>query len=151
MSLLRPLCLIGLIFVWNTGSESYGPPSKIEEATVTRTVQADANACETNSSFLDALTKEARTSSERVFVISRLGAGEKRTIVSRSRLQMARNHLVTSGRLQKEQVVFAEGERVIDKGRLEFYIGSRLYLISLAQRNGDICLTCCNDRLRKSH
>ncbi len=151
MEMLCSALLTSLILCSNGNLEPRKVQATAQEASVTKIVRADANACETNGSYLDMLTNEARSRSQRVFVISRLGIGERRISIGRRRLQMARNHLITSDRLQKEQVVFAEGERVQGEGRLEFYLGSRLFLISLAQRNGNVCLTCCNDRLGESH
>lgn len=112
-------------------------------------VEPVSGACEVNGAYLDALTQEARSRSERVFVIARLGKRESSRALNRRRLHMVRNHLVMSGRLQKDFVVFAEGDRADHEGRLEFYLGSRLYLVSLAEPGNDVCLTCCDDRFPK--
>jgi hypothetical protein len=111
----------------------------------TRVVKGDANACELNSAYLDYMVRDQRANSERIFVISRLGRGESKRSLSRGRLQYARFYLLESGRTQKEKVIFAEGDRVDGEGRVEFYLGSRLYLVSLAERGRNVCLTCCED------
>ena len=117
-----------------------------EQKSGTNIVKGDANACELNSAHLDALTREARATSERVFVIARLGKRERSKALNRRRLHMTRNYIITSGRLVKDNVVFAEGDQADTQGRLEFYLGSKLYLISLVEYGKDVCLTCCDDR-----
>lgn len=121
-----------------------------EQESVARIVKGDANACELNSAYLDALTQDARASSERIFVIARLGKRESSRTLNRRRLHRTRNHLVTSGRLAKGSVIFAEGDQAETKGRLEFYLGSKLYLVSLVEYGKDVCLTCCDDRASPS-
>jgi hypothetical protein len=128
---------------------SYPSVARAQESGETKIVEGGINGCELNSAYLDALTQEARARSERVFVIARLGRGEKSTVLNRNRLHRVRNHLVVTGRLKKDRVVFAEGDRVDSEGRIEFYLGSRLYLVSLAKQGKDVCLTCCDDRFPK--
>jgi hypothetical protein len=111
----------------------------------TQVVEGDANACELNSAYLDYMLMEQRARGERIFVIARLGRGEVNRSLNRRRLWSAGFYLLESGRTRKEQVVFAEGERVDGGGRVEFYLGSRLFLVSLAGRGKNVCLTCCED------
>ena len=114
-----------------------------EQQRDTKVVKGDANACELNSLYLDYLAQDARASSERVFVIARLGRGEKNRALNRMRLSAARFSLAANRELKKETLVFAEGEQTEKEGRLEFYLGSKLYLISLVARGKNVCLTCC--------
>jgi hypothetical protein len=101
---------------------------------------------ELNSLHLDNLVYGLRGSvAERLFVIARLGDGETARRLNLARLEGARFYLVESGRAQKERIVFAEGERVKGEGRVEFYLGSKLYLVSLAGRGKNINFTCCDD------
>ena len=100
---------------------------------------------ELNSLYLDNLVSELhRSDVERIFVIGRLGRGEIVRSLNLNRLERARLYLIESGRTQRERVIFAEGERVDGEGRVEFYLGSRLYLISLARRGRNINFTCCD-------
>ena len=115
------------------------PPSE------TQIIKGDANSCELNSLYLDNLISEQRANGERIFAIARLGRGEVKRSLRLNRLEYARLYLIESGRTQKEKVVFAEGERVDGEGRVEFYPGSKLYLVSLAERGKNVCLTCCKD------
>ncbi len=116
----------------------------------TKIVKGDANSCELNSLYLDYLAQDARASLERIFVIARLGKGEKSRDLNRTRLVAARFYLIANRELKKEMIIFAEGDRADKEGRLEFYLGSKLYLVSLVERGKDVCLTCCNDDFPKS-
>ena len=101
---------------------------------------------ELNSLYLDNLvSKLRRSNAERIFVIARLGRGEVARSLNLNRLERARLYLLESGRTQREKVIFAEGERVDGEGRIEFYLGSSLYLVSLAERGRNINFTCCDD------
>jgi hypothetical protein len=103
-------------------------------------VPGDANACETNAVYLDVLINMARESKERVFVIARLGRAETSRYLIHRRLHNARTYL---RRLNPEQIVVAEGERAEGQGRVEFYLGSKLILVGLVARGGDLCVNCC--------
>ena len=93
---------------------------------------------------IDSIAVESRQSGERLFVIARLGAGEKSRRLNLGRLYNTRDYL--SGKsFDQSTIVFAEGERVNGEGRLEFYLGSRLRLVVLAKRNRMPNLTCCDD------
>ena len=116
-----------------------------ESSTETQVVKGDANSCELNSAYLDYIVMEQRAKGERIYVIARLGRSEVNRSLNRARLEYARFYLLESGRTQKEKVVFAEGERIDGEGRVEFYLGSRLFLVSLAERGKNVCLTCCED------
>jgi hypothetical protein len=101
------------------------------------------------SSEIDSIAVEAGQSGERLFVIVRLGAGETSRRLSHARLHNARAYLSIKG-FDPETTVYAEGERVKGEGRIEFYLGSRLRLVTLAWRNKMPNLTCCDDRFPAS-
>lgn len=109
------------------------------------TVKSDGNAGELNSAGLDYLAVEQQTTNERIFVIARLGRGEAARSLSLQRLQAARSYLVATKGIDKEQVIFAEGEKIAGEGRVEFYLGSKLMLVSLAARGKNVRLVCCID------
>lgn len=143
MKLQRPnLILIAIAVCWLV---AYEPVIAQQPSTEPQIIKGDANSCEANSSFLDALTNEHRSTNERVFVIARLGRGEANRALSLNRLERARWYLVEPGRIKSENVVFAEGARINGEGRVEFYLGSKLFLVSLAERGMNVCLTCCDD------
>lgn len=99
--------------------------------------------CELNSAYLDNLIAEAKKNKERIFVISRTNMKEKYR-VNRYRLEAAYDY-ITTREVPPREIVVAIGERTSEKkGRLEFYLGSQLYLVSLAENGKPICLTCCD-------
>lgn len=109
-------------------------------------IVAGGDSGELNSAYLDNLLNELRRSGgERIFVVARLGRGETARRLNLARIEGARLYLIESGRTQRERVIFAEGERVEGEGRVEFYLGSRLRLVSLAERGKNIRFTCCED------
>lgn len=105
----------------------------------------DGAVCEINALHIDELVAEARRSKERIFIISRLSKSEKYKL-NRVRLSNAFNLLTVTREIPVEQIVTAIGERTPEKkGRLEFHLGSQLFLVSLADSGKLICLTCCEN------
>jgi len=78
--------------------------------------------------------------SELVFVIARLGKGEYTSRLNQRRLHNARTYL--ENRLKSESIIVAEGERVNGEGRVEFYVGSELMIVSMVRRGADLCVNC---------
>ena len=110
------------------------------------TVKSDNNAGELNSSALDYLiVQQQQNANERIFVIARLDRGETAWALNLQRLQAARSYLVTMKDVNKEQVIFAEGKKTAGEGRLEFYLGSWLMLVSLAPHGKNVRLVCYTD------
>ena len=100
-------------------------------------------ACEENIVNLEGMVAEAQESSERIFVIARLGRDEASRRLTRRRLHNARRYLSVVRGLNPDSLVFAEGEPSSGKGRVEFYLGGKLVLVSIAERGGDLCVCCC--------
>ena len=44
----------------------------------------------------------------------------------------------------RQAVATTDASQVVEQMRIEFYIGSKLMLISLVRRGGDICVDCCD-------
>jgi len=101
--------------------------------------------CEENSAWLDGLMQKVSGSEkpERVFVIAQLGKGEYTSRLNQRRLHNARTYL--ENRLKPETIIVAEGERMNGEGRVEFYIGSELVLISMVRRGADLCVSCWDE------
>lgn len=131
-----------LTFLVLSASQTVYPQDWMSE---TQIVKSDNNSCEVNAAVLDALAQKFRETSERIFVIARMGRGETSRSLNRARLFSARFQLLDQRELDPTRVLFAEGERVKDEGRLEFYLGSKLSLVAMAKRNKGVCLTCCED------
>jgi hypothetical protein len=131
-----------VIFILLATGASVKAQSKAIEPNV---VQGDANACELNAATFDSLANILRSTDERLFVVARLGKGESSRELNRRRLYNVRAYFKGgwSG-VEATRFVFAEGDRIDGEGRVEFYIGSNLMLISLVKRGGDICVDCCD-------
>lgn len=99
---------------------------------------------EENSALTDDIALEARQSGERLFVIVRLGRGETSRLLNQARLMNTKSYMLGKG-FSSETAIFAEGEDVEGEGRIEYYLGSKLKLITLAPRNKMPNLTCCED------
>jgi hypothetical protein len=99
---------------------------------------------EENSALTDAIALEARQSGERLFVIVRLGKGETSRVLNNVRLFNTKSFMLSKG-IDKQTAVFAEGEQAEGEGRIEYFLGSKLKLITLAPRNKMPNLTCCED------
>lgn len=122
-----------------------GPVSAQDKPLEPYVVEGNASACEVNAATFDNLANILRSSDERLFVIARLGTGERSRDFNRRRLHNVRTYFTESWpTLGPKRIVFAEGERVEGDGRVEFYIGSRLFQISLVKRGRDICVDCCD-------
>ena len=99
---------------------------------------------EISSKEIDSMAQEARQSSDRLFVIVRLGAGETNRRLNFVRLFNTRQY-ISEKSFDPMKTIFAEGEPIKGEGRIEFYLGSRLRLVLLAPRNKMPNLTCCED------
>lgn len=106
--------------------------------------QSDAGGEETVRD-IEVIARDAKNTGERLFVIARLGKSEKSNRISLARLAYTRAFLLQMRQFPFQAPVFAEGERIDGEGRIEFYLGSRLRLVTLAKRNKIPNLTCCPD------
>ena len=139
-------CKIKWTLVLLTAFAVFGQPVKAQQtSTEPHIVKGDGNAGELNSASLDYMINEHQSNGERFFVIARLGRGETARLLNQKRLQSARYFLLEMKKLGKEQIVFAEGEPIAGEGRIEFYLGSHLKLVSLAKRGKNVSLICCVD------
>ncbi len=107
-------------------------------------VKANAGAvCEMNNLYIDWLVVEAKKSKDRIFIISRPGRGEANQL-SWNRLEAASFFLTDGKQIVPSQIVTAIGARTSNGiGRLEFYLGSQLFLVSEAKKGKGVCLNCC--------
>ncbi|HLL76708.1 MAG TPA: hypothetical protein VK421_15750 [Pyrinomonadaceae bacterium] len=77
-----------------------------------------------------------------IIIIARLGRGESSRSLNRQRLEAQRSYLVKNRHFPKEKVVTAEGERVSDLGRIEFYVGGKSHTAFKVKRNNDLVKGC---------
>jgi hypothetical protein len=132
--------LLTLLFI----SISINAQSNTEEASV-----SFGSSCELNSAHFDSLANLMKGNDERLFVVARLGKGEISRNFNRRRLHNVRTYFkdwksVPNWNISAKRFVFAEGESLkTEEGRIEFYLGSKLLLVSLVKRYRDICVSCC--------
>jgi hypothetical protein len=99
--------------------------------------------CESDISYLDAASGRAGDDGL-IIVIARLGDGERNREVNRRRLYNVFTYLTEwDGRRKPESIVTAEGERVSGYGRIELYVGGKLFHTLLVHRNGDLIVGSC--------
>jgi len=102
--------------------------------------------CEMGLQYQEDIIRAAVEQLERggvLIVVARLGDSENSRELNRRRLYNVREYLRERGRLAADRIVVAEGERVRGYGRLEYYLGGRLFEQLLFRRNGYICHSCC--------
>lgn len=79
-----------------------------------------------------------------IILIARLGDGENRQDLNRRRLHNARTYLSEYLNLRApETIVTAEGERVKGYGRIEIYVGGKLYYVLALKRDADLIVGSC--------
>ena len=108
------------------------------------TVEANASACEVNAAAFDNLANILRSNNERLFVVARLGKGENSRDLNRRRLSNVRAYFMTNWKIDSARFLFAVGPAVNGEGRVEFYVGSTLLLVSFVKPGKDICVDCCD-------
>jgi hypothetical protein len=108
-------------------------------------VQGDLSACESNAVSFDTLASMLRsTIDERLLVVARLGKGENSRELNRRRLYNVRTCFKGNWEIDAKRFVFAEGDKIEGEGRVEFYIGNDLIIVSVVKRGKDICVDCCD-------
>jgi hypothetical protein len=108
-------------------------------------VPASPQNCETNAVYLAQVKELMKTDQDdRLIVSARLGSRETRQDLNRRRLYNVRLKLTEELGVPKERIIIAEGERVADFGRVEFYFGGQLIGALLASRLEDLCVGCCD-------
>jgi len=114
---------------------------KNEEPTIS---EANSAACEGNSAHFAYIATEVSKSKERIFIIFRAGKGETET-VNAKRLNYVKGFLQNFKSWRTFNTVYARGEKTNSEGKIEFYIGSKLFLVVVSPKNATPCLTCCDE------
>jgi hypothetical protein len=119
---------------------SYSQTSK-DKSTV---IVTGGGACEENSAYFDVITNEVVESKERIFIIFRGGKGETETVNAR-RLNYVKGFLQNSKGWKVFDTIYARGEKTNGDGKIEFYLGGKLFLIVMSPKNKTPCLNCCEN------
>jgi len=107
--------------------------------------------CQTSENNIASMEVLAKMASEQtkdggvLIVVARLGKGERSREYNRRRLYNVREFLKNYSRIQPENIVVAEGERVAGFGQIEFYLGGERIGKFLFERDKDLCLICCDE------
>jgi len=80
-----------------------------------------------------------------LIAVARLGIGDRRRNLNRSRLSATKEWLRNAA-FPVDRLVLAEGERVSGNGRVEFYISGKLTHVILPTPDFGLCIECCNPR-----
>lgn len=105
--------------------------------------EATPSNCEENISILGAAT-QAVDKDSLLIVIARLGDGEQNRELNRRRLYNVRTYLSEYVHARApETIITAEGARVNGYGRIELYVGGKLFHVLTIPRNGDLIVGSC--------
>lgn len=99
--------------------------------------------CEFNIAVLDAAHGKVGKD-DLIIVIARLGDAEQRQELNRRRLHNVRTYLMEFDGRSPETIITAEGERVKGYGRVELYVGGRLFYVLMIRPNADFPVGSCS-------
>lgn len=99
--------------------------------------------CEYNVSILTA-AHNAAGADGLVIVIARLGNGERRKEFNRRRLHNVRTFLTEFGNRAAQTIITATGERAGGYGRIELYVGGKLFHVLMIRPNDDLAVGSCS-------
>lgn len=99
--------------------------------------------CEFHIATLDAAHDQAGADGL-VIVIARLGDGEDRQDLIPRRLHNVRTYLVEFARRSPATIITAEAERVKGYGRVELYVGGKLFYVLMIRPNADFAVGSCS-------
>ena len=107
---------------------------------------AVSSACENNRIYFDETLNEANSTKQKIFAIFRAGKNETE-IINAKRLIYVKKFLQMRRDWNKSGIIYARGEKTGDEGKIEFYIGSKLYLVVTSPKNKTPCMDCCDGGL----
>jgi hypothetical protein len=117
---------------------------KIDSGTIPSSqVETKPTNCEFNISVLTGAHRMAGDAGL-VIMIGRLGKGETKRDLNRRRLHNARTYLTEFGQRSPQTIVTAEGERVDGHGRVELYVGGKLFHVLMTNPNDDLAVGDCS-------
>ena len=99
--------------------------------------------CESHIAVLEAANHDAGKDGL-IILIGRLGTGDNKPDLNRHRLHSARAYLTDyiSAR-STNTVIIADGEKVEGYGRIEVYVGGKLYYVFAIKANADFAVGSC--------
>jgi hypothetical protein len=126
--------------------------AQIRSAPADPSTEAVPRNCEGNVFVLNAahVAANATGADTLIIAIARLGDGERRRELNRRRLHNVRVFLTELQKHKAGTVIIAEGERARGYGRVELYVGGRLFEVMAIKTNDDLLVsaTCEPDNIR---
>src|SRR5260370_14316520 len=117
---------------------------KIESGTIPSSqVETKPTNCEFNISVLTGAHRVAGDAGL-IIIIARLGKRETRGGLNRRRLHNARTFLTEFGQRASQTIVTAEGEPVNGYGRIELYVGGKVFHVLMTNPNDDLAVCACS-------
>lgn len=99
--------------------------------------------CENHIAVLEAANHDAGKDGL-IILIGRLGSGDNKLDLNRHRLHSARAYLTDYLNVRSPNtVIIAEGERVHGYGRIDIYVGGKLYYVFAIKANADFAVGSC--------
>lgn len=101
--------------------------------------------CETNAALLSRVqgSFRERSNDDLVIVIAHLGQGETSEKLNNRRLYNVSHYLKSRLGFEPSRIVTAQGEKLSGYARVKIYVGGKLQETLIAERNKDLCVTCC--------
>ena len=126
--------------------------AQVRSASANNSTEAVPRNCEDNVFVLNAthVAANATGPDTLIIAIARLGDGERRRELNRRRLHNVRVFLTQLQKHKASTVIIAEGEPVSGHGRVELYVGGRLFQVIAIKTNDDLLVsaTCEPDNIR---
>jgi hypothetical protein len=99
--------------------------------------------CENHIAVLEAANHDAGKDGL-IILIGRLGSGDNKPDLNRHRLHTARAYLSDYLNVRSPStIIIAEGERVQGYGRIDIYVGGKLYYVFAIKPNADLAVGSC--------
>lgn len=141
---MKTLKLVGAVSLLLAGSFIADAQQQTTPATIPSSqVETKPTNCEFNVSVLTGAHRTAGDSGL-VIMIARLGTRETRKELNDRRLHNARTFLIEFGQRVPQTIVTAEGDRVDGYGRVELYVGGKLFHVLLMSRDDDLAVGACS-------
>lgn len=141
---MKPLPFRLAVILLLVGFSIVDAQKKISSGTIPPTqVEKTPTNCEFNISILTGAHRMAGDDGL-IIMIARLGTGETRRELSRRRLHNARTFLTEFGQRGAQTIVTAEGDPVGGYGRVELYVGGKLFHVLMINQNSDFAVGGCS-------
>jgi hypothetical protein len=139
--MLRITLAASLLFLGSTVATAQDQPKAA--STLSFPMEIKPTNCEFHIATLDAANNQAGKDGL-VIAIARLGDGERRQDLNRRRLHNLRTYLVEFDGRFPETIITAEGERVSGYGRVELYVGGKLFYVLMIRPSADLAVGACS-------